>query len=404
MNIRELRAKRTSLGAEAAAIMDTATKAGRSMTGEENTSFDKLMDERDGIDATIERAERLRDGERQAAELEAEQDPQGGARDEAGMDALRTYLLGGRQALSEKQARALNAGNDPEGGYLVAPIQWVNALIQAVDDAVPMRGLATVHKLTASDSLGVPSLDTDLNDADWTTEIGTGTQDDSLRVGKRELSPNPMAKRVKVSRKLLRLTTGGAENIVRERLAYKFGVTQEKAYMTGDGNKKPLGLFTASADGIPTSRDVATGSATGFTGDGLIDAKYTLKAAYWAKARWLFHRDAIRAVRKLRDDTGGAGQGNYIWQPGLAMDRPDTILDVPYVVSEFAPNTFTNGLYAGMIGDFSHYWIAEALNLEIQRLVELYAESNQVGFIGRQEVDGMPVLAEAFVRIKCATS
>ncbi|MGE6825815.1 phage major capsid protein, partial [Pseudomonas soli] len=79
-------------------------------------------------------------------------------------------------------------------------------------------------------------------------------------------------------------------------------------------------------------------------------------------------------------------------------------LDVPYVISEFAPNTFTNGLYSGMIGDFSYYWIAEAVNLEIQRLVELYAESNQVGFIGRQEADAMPVLAEAFVRIKCATS
>ncbi|MGW2591961.1 phage major capsid protein [Streptomyces sp. NPDC001515] len=402
MNIRELRAKRTKLGADAAAIMDDATKAGRAMTAEETGSFDRLMDERDQLDETIARAERLRDDERQAADLDADQDPQGGDRDNAAMGALRTYLLGGRQALTETQARALQAGNDPEGGYLTAPIQWVNALIQAVDDAVPLRGLATVQQLTASDSLGVPSLDIDLNDAEWTTELATGSQDDSMRFGKRELSPNPIAKRVKVSRKLLRLTSGSAEDIVRQRLAYKFGVTQEKAYMTGDGNKKPLGLFTASSDGIPTSRDVATGSATGFTGDGLIDAKYTLKAAYWAKARWLFHRDAIRDVRKLRDDTGGAGQGNYIWQPGLAADRPDTILDVPYVVSEFVPNTFTDGLYSGMIGDFSHYWIAEALNLEIQRLVELYAESNQVGFIGRQEVDGMPVLAEAFVRLKCS--
>ena len=67
------------------------------------------------------------------------------------------------------------------------------------------------------------------------------------------------------------------------------------------------------------------------------------------------------------------------------------------------PNTFTDGLYGGMIADFKNYWIAESLSLEIQRLVELYAETNQVGFIGRQELDGMPVLAEAFVRIKCAT-
>jgi hypothetical protein len=31
--------------------------------------------------------------------------------------------------------------------------------------------------------------------------------------------------------------------------------------------------------------------------------------------------------------------------------------------------------------------------------MELYAETNQVGYIGRMEVDGMPVLEEAFSRL-----
>lgn len=395
-NIREMKATRTKLGADAAAIMDEAQKASRAMTGEENTRFDALMAERDEVDAMIERAERLRDDDRRAAD-NADDDDRGTGDQAEAMGALRAYLLGGRGALSAAQARALNAGDDPEGGYLVPPMQWVKSLLKAVDDLTPLRGLATVHQLTMADSLGVPTLDTDLGDAEWTTEIGTGSQDDALRFGKRELSPNPVSKRVKISRKLLRLTSGQAEDIVRDRLAYKFAVTQEKAFMTGDGSKKPLGLFTASPDGIPTGRDVATGSATGFTGDGLIDAKYTLKPQYWTKARWLFHRDALRAIRKLKTTDGA-----YVWQPGLASDQPDTILDVPFVASEFTPNTFTNGLYAGMIADFSAYWIAEALNFEVQRLVELYAESNQVGFIGRQEADAMPVMAEAFVRLKCA--
>lgn len=278
-------------------------------------------------------------------------------------------------------------------------MEWVNELIKKVDDAVPLRGLATIRQLRTAESLGVPTLDTDLTDAEWTTEVGTGSQDDSLRFGRRELDPNPLAKRVKVSRKLMRLTTGKAEDIVRDRMAYKFGVTQEKGYMTGDGNKKPLGLFVASADGISTGRDVNSGLATGFTANGLIEAKYTLKAGYWNAARWLFHRDALKAIRKLKTTT----DEQYVWQPGLASDRPDTILDVPYIVSEFVPNTFTDGLYGGMIADFSYYWIAEAMGLEIQRLNELYAETDQIGFIGRQEIDAMPVLEEAFVRIKCAS-
>jgi HK97 family phage major capsid protein len=404
MKIRELRAQRTKLGAEAAAIMDEAQTAGRSMTPEEETKFDNLLNERDKVDATIERAERLRDDDRRAAGDEPG-DPAGpGTRDgDEAMGALRAYFLGGRAALSERQARALNAGNDPEGGFLVAPEQFVQKLLQNIDDAMPLRGLATVQRLTMAESLGIPTLDTDLADATWTSEIGTGSQDDALRFGKRELRPHPLAKRVKVSRKLLRASSMGPEAIVRERMAYRHATAQEAAFMTGDGNQKPLGLFTASADGISTSRDVNISTdatalvnvTAGNAGDDLITAKYTLKPQYWPKAKWLFHRNVIRDIRKLKDS-----DGQYLWMPGLAGDRPDTIIDVPFIVSEFAPSAFTDDAYLGMIGDFSFYWIVDALNFEIQRLVELYAETNQVGFIGRAEVDAMPVLEEPFVRLQ----
>ncbi|WP_340382312.1 phage major capsid protein [Streptomyces sp. SS7] len=394
LKIRELKAKRTKLGADAKAIMTAATDAGRAMTAEENQSFDALMDERDQLDATIERAEKLLDDDRdQLDDL-----PDDAQRGDAQLKAFRTYLLNGRHALSEQQVRVLNAGSDPEGGFLMAPQQFVQQLLQNVDDMVALRRLGTVQQITTAESLGVPTLDTDLTDADWTSELATGSQDDSLRFGKRELRPNPLAKRVKISRTLLRRAAMNPETIVRARLEYKFAITQEKAFMTGDGNKKPLGLFTASNDGIPTSRDVVTGLATGFTADGLIDAKYTLKSQYWNKARWLFHRDAIRLIRKLKDDNG-----QYVWQPGLAADRPDVILEVPYEVNEYVPNTFTNGNYVGMIGDFSFYWIVDALSMDIQRLVELYAEANQVGFIGRLETDAMPVMSEPFVRLKAST-
>ncbi|MFF2774851.1 phage major capsid protein [Streptomyces sp. NPDC058052] len=402
--IRELRAKRTKLGADARAIMTAAEEAGRSMTPEEEVKFDKLVDERDGVDRHIERAEKLADDERDEAAREGLERGHGrdGQGDEA-MGALRAYLLGGRSVLTERQARALVSGNDPEGGFLNAPQQFVQDLLKGVDDMVALRRLATVQRLTQAESLGVPTLDQDLNDADWTSELSTGSQDDSMRFGKRELTPNPLAKRVKVSRKLMRTSVISPEVLVRQRMEYKFGVTAEKAYMTGDGNKKPLGLFTASPDGIPTSRDLdistsGTGLvnvAAGNAADDLITAKYTLKGAYHANARWLFHRMVVASVRKLKD-----GDGNYIWRAGLATDQPDLILDLPFIMSEFAPSTFGDGDYVGMLGDFSYYWIAEALQFEVQRLNELYAEQNQVGFIGRMEADGMPVLAEAFVRLQ----
>jgi HK97 family phage major capsid protein len=52
------------------------------------------------------------------------------------------------------------------------------------------------------------------------------------------------------------------------------------------------------------------------------------------------------------------------------------------------------------IGNFQYYWIVDSLNLSIQRVNELYLETDQTGFIGRKETDGMPVLAEAFIHLK----
>lgn len=407
-DINDLRQQRDSHATEARRLLDTAEQAGRSLTGEEEQTFDRHMEKVDEIDGQIEREDKLRRAEKQAAETDP---PKEGGRqtgepesaDEVVARAWRKFLRDGFNELTSGERDGLVAGKEPEGGYLAAPQQFVEQLIQEVDDEVPLRGLATGQTLTEGESLGVPTLDTDLNDAEWTAEIKTGSQDDSLRFGKRELRPHPLAKRVLTSRTLLRRATIGPEAIVRARMAYKHAVAREKGYMTGDGNQKPLGLFIASSQGISTSRDVDVSTdgsnlvknASGNAADDLIDAKYTLKPQYWRRARWLFHRDAIKGTRKLKD-----ANDQYLWQPGLAGDRPDTILEVPFTVSEFAPNDFSDNSYIGLLGDFSYYWYVDALDMEMQRLEELYAETNQVGFIGRFEGDGMPVLEEPFVRLQ----
>jgi len=40
--------------------------------------------------------------------------------------------------------------------------------------------------------------------------------------------------------------------------------------------------------------------------------------------------------------------------------------------------------------------------MQVQRLVELYATTNQIGYLARLESDGAPVLESAFVRVTLA--
>lgn len=309
--------------------------------------------------------------------------------------AFGRYLTRGLSAFSDQERRALQADAFVTGGATVAPMQFVAELLKAVDDQLFIRGAATVRQVVNAASLGIASLDADPDDADWTSELKTGNEDSAMAFGRRELTPHPLAKRIKVSEKLMRVSALGVEPLVRERLAYKFALAQEKSFLTGNGAGQPLGLFTASADGIPTSRDVNTGSATDITADGLIDSLYGLKVQYQRNATFVVSRELVKRVRKLKDSTN-----QYLWQPGLQGGQPSTILDRPFFMSEFCPSTFTTGLYVGLVGDLKFYWIADALDLQVKRLDELYSETNQVGFIGRMESDAMPVMAEAFSRLK----
>lgn len=299
-----------------------------------------------------------------------------------------------------KEMRTLQADSDVDGGFLVTPEQFVQEVIQAIADITFMKEISRVIPLSNSVSLGVPTVETKPSDFDWTPEIGPVSEDTALKFGKRSLTPSLLSKLVKISMKLMNNSAIPVDVLVRDLLAEKHGLTQEKAFLTGSGSAQPLGVFTASGSGISTDRDVSTGNTTtGITSNGLMEVKYNLKAQYRANAQWAAHRDLYKKAAKLKDS-----DGQYMWKPGIEAGQPDMLLGFPVNESEHAPNTFTASQYVAVLGDFSKYWIAEVQSMDIQRLVELYAASNEIGFIGRGEVDGMPVDELAFSRMKLAAS
>lgn len=307
--------------------------------------------------------------------------------------AFEQLIRTGRPGAGLIEARDAQADSQADGGYMLAPAQMVNTLIKTLDNTVHVRGLAT-RFATGHSGLGAVSLDADVDDFDWTVELATGDTT-GVQLGKREMKPHPLAKRALFSKTLAR-NAPDVIALLNQRLAYKLGITQEKAYLTGDGQQKPLGVMTASNDGIPTSRDVSTGNlATSIQVDGLKNAKWSLKSEHRRNARWMFHRDGLTQIDKLKD-----GNGQYLWQASVVAGQPDRLLNLPIDESEYMPNTFTSGLYVGILANWQYYWILDSLDLAIQVLVELYAGTNKNGIHARYEGDGMPVLSEAFTRVK----
>ena len=79
----------------------------------------------------------------------------------------------------------------------------------------------------------------------------------------------------------------------------------------------------------------------------------------------------VKAIRKLKD-----GQGQYLWQPSIQANTPDTILNRPLHTSAYVP-AIEAGAKTIAFGDFSYYWVADRQGRVFKRLNELYAVTKQ---------------------------
>lgn len=300
------------------------------------------------------------------------------------------------------EKNTMSLGTPSTGGEMAMPMQWAQEFLKNVDNEVFIRRLATVIPLTEAVSLGAVGMATDVSDDDWCGEQDT-IQFTTPALNGRVLQPHIHKKGLKISRFLLKKAPQ-AGPFAQSRLAYKHGVTQEKAFLTGTGVSQPLGILTPSVMGISTSRDLTSTSALVVSAADLFRMYGNLKPAYWNKAQWLLHRDFLFDLRTMKDPND-----NYMWQPfenpgkQLTEGNPGSIIGRPYNVSEYCTaktnNAWVAGDYAITFGDFSKYWIADSLQFELQMIYEKYADTAEIAMFSYGWVDGQPVLEEAFTRM-----
>lgn len=442
---KQLREDRAKLIADARALNDEHQDDNGNLSSDRQAAFDKMMDDAAVLHDRAKQLERLEAAEAGLNEpnnnpLPSDhpmENPGRGGFSEKEQIAIRSYgrndngtgqyskvdigkrgasdyrksfsdfLAKGMKGLNPERIAALQSDDDEQAGYLVASEQFAAGLLKEVDDLLFVRRYARIHTVREAASLGIRKRTSKANTFGYGAELQVQSEDTSLKYGKKVLHPRHLTGLMKISRDLARRSVMPMDQIVIEEMGIDAAETQEDKFLTGSGSGEPLGVFTASDDGISTSRDVVTGSATNFTADGLLDAKYALKGQYrngsMGAVRWLMHRDGIKRVAKLKDS-----DNQYLFRVGMGRMQDngapeDVLLGIPVDESERSPNTFTNGNYVAILANWRYYEIADALDIEIQRLEEKYADTNQIGFIGRLKNDGLPTLEEAFVRLKCGT-
>lgn len=387
--ILELKEKRAKAWEAAKAFLDSKQGSNGLMSAEDAATYDKMEAEVVDLGKEIDRLERQAVIDAELAKATStpitnKPHTQPGGETKTGRatdEYKRAFWNSMRNKNSYEIQNALSIGTDSEGGYLV-PDEYEKKLVEALEDEVFFRSLATVIK-TSSGDRKIPIV-TSKGEAAWIDEGGQFPEsDDSF--GQTSIGAHKLATMIKVSDELLNDSVFNIEQYISKEFGRRIGTKEEEAFFIGDGTGKPIGIFnkTGGADiGV-------TAATTSITFDDVMDLYYSLRAPYRNKATWLLNDSTVKAIRKLKD-----GNGNYIWQPSVREGEPDRILNRPYRTSIYVPE-LAAGNRVMAFGDYSYYWIADRQGRSFKRLNELFATTGQVGFLASERVDGKLILSEA---------
>ncbi len=276
----------------------------------------------------------------------------------------------------------LEEGTDANGGFLV-PTEMDRRLIEKMRGENIMRRLGTVITTNSEHSIAISN---SAPTATWVAESGAITFGGAT-FDRKTLDAHKLVAAVKVTEELLADSAIDLESYLVREFAKAIAEKEEEAFLIGDGNGKPTGVFDATAGGTVAN------TVTSATSNDLIDLVYALGRGYRRNAAFIFNDATIASVRKLKDQNGA-----YIWQPSYQAGEPDKLMGYTIYTSAVAP---TNAI---AFGDYSYYNIGDRGSRSFDILRELFAASGEIGFKSTQRVDGILTVPEAVQILKIGTT
>lgn len=387
--INELRAKRAQAWEGAKAFLESHRNEKGFLSAEDDAAYTRMEQDIDALGREIKRLERQQEidnelnrptsqpiKEKPAA---AAPNAKTGRKSEEYKTAFWNMMRA--KAVTPEVLNVLQIGTDADGGYL-APDEFEHTLITALEEENIFRKLARTIQTDSGDRL-IPVVSSH-GKAEWMDENALVPESDE-KFGQMSVSAYKLGTFIKVSDELLSDAAFDIPNYIATEFARRMGAREEEAFFTGDGMKKPTGIF---ADEGGADIGVTLGSAA-ITADSLIDLFYSLRAPYRRNAVWIMNDSTVKAIRKLKDKND-----QYLWQTALTAGTPDTILNRPIYTSPYVPE-IANGNKVMMFGDLKYYWVVDRQGRSFKRLNELFATTGQVGFMTTQRLDGKLTLPEA---------
>lgn len=251
----------------------------------------------------------------------------------------------------------LTKGTSTAGAELI-PTGFVRQLYEHLIEFAAVRQTgATILTTSSGENLLVPK--TTGQGAAVLVGEGVALSESDPAYAQVTLNAYKFGQLLQVSRELLEDSAVDILSHIARFTGRALGTVTGTYFTTGTGTSQPQG-FTASGTAGVTGG--APAASTAPTANDLIDLYHSVISGYRQNGTWVMNDLTAARLRKLRDDSGGSGLGNFIWQPGLQGGDPDRIFGRPVVTTPDMASTLATNALLIAFGDFSQYFVIRDVN------------------------------------------
>lgn len=359
---------RNSAWAEAKSLLDHAATESRNLSGEEQAQYDRIVDDIDRYDESIQRfrADAEREQRASAARIDVPVAPQQ-ATVESDNDVLRSLLMGERRghtfeqrATATPMSTTADAELVPQGFY-----DQIQEILRYTGPAF-QPGLYTILNTASGNDIKVPR-QTAFSAATATAEGAAFTV--SNPTGESfTLKAQKVGVLLKTSKEIIEDSGIDLVSYIARQAGEAVGYKVNDLLAIGTGTVVPNGIFTASGLGVTGGASVAGA----FTADNLIDLIHSVDSAVAARPATALQmsRASLGAVRKLVDESG-----RYLFEYGSAGEP--RILGERIVENPFAPAVALSAKSV-LYGDMSSYHVRQVGGIEVARSDDFAFDTDEV--------------------------
>lgn len=282
------------------------------------------------------------------------------------------------------QYRDLSVSEPSAGGYLV-PKQFRTEILRIDPQRAIVRPRATVIPAGSQPDaeVGLVALDQSGDKGVYSGVvvqwIGEGGEKPKTEPSLREISlaPHEVAGHTVITDKLLR-NAPAAGALVETLLRQAINAAEDHAFISGDGNGKPLGILNSTATYF-VNRQVAN------------QITYADLVAMYARAKfggalvWIGSQSLLPQLMTLKDESGA-----LVWQPNAREGAPGTLLGIPFLFNERSPGLGQKGDL--ILADLQYYVIKDGAGVFVDASPHVHFTSNKTVIKAFWNVDAKPWL------------